>query len=147
MILMKSMHIAVLLAWTAAASTVSAQSPMREGRWEITSQMEMANMPVKMPEMKTIRCVTPEQSKDPAKALPSPSSNPNGKDQSCKVSDYKAVGNTVSWKVACTGAQSLTGSGEMVFAGDSYTGTMKMTMQQGEMSMKYSGKRLGDCTP
>jgi len=144
---MKSMHIAVLVAWTAAASTVSAQSPMREGRWEITTQMEMANMPMKMPEMKTMRCVTPEQAKDPTKALPTPSSNPNDKEPACKVSDYKAVGNNVSWKVACTGAQSFTGSGEMVFAGDSYTGTMKMTMQQGEMSMKYSGKRLGDCMP
>lgn len=144
---MKPKHIAVLVAWASAAAAVSAQSPMREGRWEITSQMEMANMPIKMPEMKAIRCVTPEQSKDPSKALPSPS-NPNDKNQACKVSDYKAVGNAVSWKIACTGAQSMTGSGEMVFEGDSsYTGTMKMTMQQGEMSVKYSAKRLGDCMP
>ena len=48
--------------------------------------------------------------------------------------------------LACTGAQAMTGDGEMVFDGDSYTGRMNMTMSQGAMVMKYSGKRVGDCT-
>jgi hypothetical protein len=40
----------------------------------------------------------------------------------------------------------MTGTGELLYSGDTYTGTMKMTMQGQEMTMKYSGKRLGDCT-
>jgi hypothetical protein len=40
----------------------------------------------------------------------------------------------------------MTGTGEMTFGDDSYTGTMKMNMAQGAMSMKMEGKRLGDCT-
>ena len=53
----------------------------------------------------------------------------------------------VTWKVACTGQETMTGTGEMTFTGDTYVGLMKMMMAQGEMSMKTSGKRLGDCTP
>ena len=51
------------------------------------------------------------------------------------------------WKVSCGPPQEMTGTGEMTFANDSYTGTMKMTSTQGELTMKMSGKRLGDCTP
>ena len=32
-------------------------------------EMDMPNMPVKMPAMESVRCVTPEQAKDPANAL------------------------------------------------------------------------------
>ena len=125
------------------AGVVAAQNPMRAGLWEITMQMEMPNMPVKMPAQKVNQCITPEQIQTPEKALPSgPSKNPND----CKVSDYKTTGNTVTWKIACTGQQPVTGSGEMHFNGDTYEGVMNMEMQQGKMSMKYSGKRLGDCT-
>ena len=42
--------------------------------------------------------------------------------------------------------QAMTGTGEMTFGDDSYTGVMKMNMAQGAMSMKMEGKRLGDCT-
>jgi hypothetical protein len=67
-------------------------------------------------------------------------------DKSCKASDYKVEGNKVTWKMTCSGRDKMTGDGEMVFSGDSYTGKMNMTMAQGSMSMKYTGKRIGDCT-
>jgi hypothetical protein len=41
----------------------------------------------------------------------------------------------------------MTGTGEITFKGDTYDGLMKVTSSQGEMSMKMSAKRLGDCTP
>ena len=124
------------------ASAAAAQNPMRPGRWEVTVQMEMPNMPMKMPPTKTTQCITAAQLKDPNTAVPTGAANPNA----CKVSDYKTVGNTVSWKMACSGAEPLTGSGEMTFDGDTYVGLMKMSMSQGEMTMKYAGKRVGDCT-
>jgi hypothetical protein len=104
--------------------------------------MDMPGMPVKMPEQKTTRCITPEQANTPAGALPT---GPNGEDKSCMISDHKVEGNKVTWKMACS-AQKMTGDGEMVFSGDSYTGKMNLTMPQGSMSMKYTGKRIGDCT-
>jgi hypothetical protein len=139
---MKPLRISALLV-TLTVVVISAQGPMRAGQWEVSMQMQMPGM--QMPEMKTAQCITAEQlAKDPASGLPSGAQNagPNA----CKVSDYKQAGNTVSWKMACTGAQAMTAEGELMFAGDAYTGTIKMTMQQGAMSMKMNGKRLGDCT-
>jgi hypothetical protein len=109
-------------------------------------QMEMAGAPMQMPPMKTLQCITPEQVKDPAAAL---ARGPQGRGgpQDCKVSDYKQTGNTMTWKMACTGQQAMTGTGEMTFKDDTYVGTMKMDSPQGQMTMKMSGKRLGDCPP
>jgi hypothetical protein len=138
---MTRLSLSTLLVLTLTTAAVLAQHPMRPGRWEVTMQSQMPNMPVQMPEMKTTQCVTEAQLKDPQSAVPAGSPN-----SSCKVSDYKTVGNMVSWKVACTGQQAMTGTGEMTFSGDTYTGLMKTKMSQGEMSIKMNGKRLGDCT-
>ena len=137
-----------LVACIAAAAATYAQTPMRPGRWEVTTQMQMPNMPVQMPAMKTTQCVTPEQLKDPANAVPRGPQNGRGRpNQDCKVSDYKASGNKVTWNMSCSAPQAMTGTGEMTFVDDTYTATMKMQSPQGEMEMKMSGKRLGDCTP
>jgi Protein of unknown function (DUF3617) len=139
---MKSTAVLVV-ALLAGATAVVAQGTMRPGRWEITSQMEMAGSPVQMPPMKTTRCVTPEEAKDPASLQQGPG---RGGKNDCKVTDQKQSGNTLSWKMACAAPQSMTGTGEITLTDDSYTGTMKMTTPQGSMSMKMDGKRLGDCT-
>jgi len=118
--------------------------PMRPGLWEITSQMEMPNMPMKMPESKMTQCVTAEQLKDPAAAMMA--GGPGGKPNSaCKVSDSKTSGSTVSWKMACPPPQVLDGTGEMTFKDDTYSGNMTMKTDKGTMTMKVAGKRLGDC--
>jgi hypothetical protein len=137
---MPRLLLSTLILLILAAAAVFAQHPMRPGQWEVTMHMQMANMPMQLPEMKTTQCVTEAQLKDPASAVPTASRN-----SSCKVSDYKTVGNMVSWKVACTGQEAMTGTGEMTFSGDTYTGVMKTMMSQGEMSIKMNGKRLGDC--
>ena len=139
---MRTALISFLVLGVAATAASAIQGPMRPGRWEVVMNMEMPNMPMAMPEMKNTQCITPEQlAKDPASGLP------RGMNQSkeCTVSDYKAQGNTLTWKMACTGQMAMTGTGELTFKGDSYTGLMKMAMPQGEMQMKMAGKRLGDC--
>jgi hypothetical protein len=128
----------------ATTVTLAAQGPMRPGNWETTVKMEMAGMSMQMPEMKNTNCVTAEQlQKDPATGLPNMAQDPRS---GCKVSDYKTTGNTVSWKMACPAPASSTGTGELTFSGDTFTGTMKMSSPGGEMTMKMAGKRLGDCT-
>jgi hypothetical protein len=141
---MKPMSCSVLMLCTLVV-TLAAQTPMRPGRWDTTMQMSMANMPIQMPEMKSSRCITPEELKrDPSTGLPS--GVPNNAQSACKVSDYKQTGNTVAWKIACTAPQAMTGDGEMTFVGDTYNGTMNMQTPQGAMLMKMTGKRVGDCT-
>jgi hypothetical protein len=131
-----------------ATAALVAQSPMRPGLWEITTQMQMPNMPVQMPETKLQQCVSPDQAKDPVNTVPrGPDAGRGGRKDDCKVADYKVSGDKVAWTMACTTPNKLTSTGEMTFSGDSYTGTMKMLMAQGEMTMKMSGKRVGDCKP
>ena len=54
----------------------------------------------------------------------------------------------MTWRVHCDRGD---GSGEIVYKGDSFEGTMKMTVQgpRGggpmEVTQTMSGKRLGDC--
>jgi hypothetical protein len=122
-----------------------AQSPIRAGRWEVTMQMQMAGSPIQMPEMKTTRCVTPEDAKDPARSMPSGPEGRGGQKSDCKMADYKTSGNTATWKMVCTSPQAMTMNGEMTFNDDSYTGTMKSDTAQGQMTMKMAGKRVGDC--
>lgn len=142
---MRSVLYALVGLVAAAALAAAAQNPMRPGNWEITMQMQMANMPMQMPEMKTTQCITPEQlEEDPASGLPRGMRGRGGQDQ-CEVSDYKVDGHKVSWKMSCP-QQQMTGTGELTFSGDSYTGVMKASMPQGEVSMTMTGKRIGDCT-
>jgi hypothetical protein len=131
-----------------ATPALVAQSTMRPGLWEITTQMQMPNLPVQMPETKMTQCVTPAQAKDPASTVPrGPQSGRGASKDDCKVADLKTSGNKTTWSIACTSPNKVTGTGEMTFSDDSYTGTTKMSMAQGEMTMKVSGKRVGDCKP
>jgi hypothetical protein len=116
-----------------------AQGPRRDGKWEVKMEMSMAGM--NLPAQTLTQCVTPKQAADPQAAMPP--SGRGGRGGDCKVSDYKVEGNKVSWTMTCP---QVTGSGELLYAGETYTGTMKMHTQGQEMTMKYSGKRLGDCT-
>jgi hypothetical protein len=123
-----------------------AQGSIRPGRWEVTMQMQMAGSPMQMPEMKTTRCVTPEDAKDPVRSMPTGPEGRGGQKSDCKVADYKTSGNTATWKMVCTSPQAMTMTGEMTFNDDSYTGTMRSDTAQGQMTMKVAGKRLGDCS-
>jgi hypothetical protein len=119
-----------------------AQGPQRDGRWEVRMEMEMPGMPMKMPPMTTTQCVTKEQADDPQRSVPQGRGNQNN----CKVSDYKVSGNTVTWSMKCEGPEAMSGTGEITYGQNTYEGTMKMTREGQTMTMKYSGKRLGDCT-
>ena len=103
-------------------------------------------MPMKMPPMKAEQCVTKAMADDPSMAVPKSQGPRGGQAGDCKVSDYKLAGNKVTWNMTCTGAQKMTGTGEITYGTNTYDGEMKMKMDMGEMTMKYSAKRLGDCT-
>ena len=140
---MKSRTAAALAAVVLGVSIAAlAQGVRRDGRWEVKMEMEMAGLPANMPAMTSTQCITPADAQDPKKAMP-----PQGRGgpSDCQVSDYKVDGNKVTWTMKCTGQQAMTGTGEFIYTADAYTGTMKMNMGERGMTMKYSGKRLGDC--
>jgi hypothetical protein len=130
----------VLFVSSSLVGSLFAAAPMKEGNWQITMNMEMEGMPVKIPPVTIKQCLKKEDLNDPEKTLPKTT-----KDSSCKISDYKLEGNTVSWKVNCP-KEKLTGTGEMTYEGNSaYSGKMDMDSNGQKMHMKMAGKRLGDC--
>ncbi len=121
-----------------------AQAPIREGRWEITMQIQMPDMPMAMPPFKTTQCITADDLKDPGRVLPKGGPEDAAK---CEVADYKVDGNKVTWKITCNrGSEAMAGEGELTSTGDAYDGRMKVSMGGDELTMKLSGKRVGDCT-
>ena len=138
---MATSRIAIALFALAFTSLAQAEDrPQKPGNWEVSMQMEIPGMPFKMPPIKTQVCVTEEDLNDPASAVPK---DKNNKD--CKVSDYKVDGNTVTWKMVCTGKTKGEGEGEITFSEDAYEGTMRFKMEDTEMTTKYKGKYLGAC--
>lgn len=131
----------MVTAGVALSVSLFAQGPRRDGKWEVKMDMAMAGMT--LPTQTITQCITPKQAADPQSAVPPAGRGARGGGADCKVSDYKVDGGKVTWTMTCP---QMTGSGEFVYAGDTYTGTMKMSTQGQEMTMKYSGKRLGDCT-
>ncbi|RQW87946.1 MAG: DUF3617 family protein [Geobacter sp.] len=133
---MKKVLVAVLVVLLVPAVSFAAKT-MQEGLWEITTQMEMPGMPMKMPPTVMKHCYTKSDVSDQKKII--------SRDKNCTVTDLKTSANKVSWKMKCTGENAATMTGETVFNSDSYTSVMKMNSHGQKMTMKVKGKRLGNC--
>jgi Protein of unknown function (DUF3617) len=104
--------------------------------WETTSQMSMEGAPIKLP-ANTVKVCSFKEWKEPPGAA--------DKQRNCKTSNMKTVGNKVTWDTACTGP-TMTGTGELVREGtDAYTGTLKFSSAQGNMTIALKGKKVGEC--
>lgn len=144
---MKLRNAVLLAAVCALALPTFAAHPQKPGKWEMTTEIDMPGMPMKMQPMTHTMCVTKEDlEKNPEGTVPRPRSR-NGSDSSCKVSDYKTDANTVSWKITCEGQNPVNGEGKITYTADSFKGAMTMKIGDREMTAKYSGKFLGaECT-
>jgi hypothetical protein len=141
---LRALVVTVVVAGISAA--VLAQAPRRDGKWEVKMEMSMPGM--QMPPTTTTQCITPADAADPTKSVPQAPAGRGGT-PSCKMSDYKVTGNKVTYTMTCDPPQASTMTAEITYAADSYTGTMTVNMDRGgqpmAMTMKYTGKRLGDC--
>lgn len=112
-------------------------------------EVQVAGLPPgSLPPMKTTQCISKDDAADPNKALPSPPQAPGGPPAECKMTDQKIEGNKVSWSMACTGATPMAGTGEVLYIGETFVGYMTLSLndgQSGTMTMKYAGRRIGDC--
>ena len=126
------------------AAPLLAQAPRQDGRWQVTMEMSMPNMPTGMPPFTMEQCLTPDDVKNPQAVVPQ-GGRGRGNQGNCTVTDYKQSGNKITWAMKCEGQTAMTGTGEMTYTGDTYNGVMNMTTSGQQMTMKLAGKRLGDC--
>lgn len=142
---MKIRSFILLVAICALALPSFAAHPQKPGKWEMTSEVELPGMSMKMPPMTHTVCITKEDLEKPESMVPKPTQRGGGERSDCKISDLKVDGSTVNWTVNCAGERPATGTGKITYAPDSYTGNMDMKMGEREVKVKYSGKYLGEC--
>lgn len=113
---------------------------LEEGLWEITTEVDMPGMPMKIPPMVYRQCLTKEEMV--------PKQGP-GDQEICNYSSPKTKGDTVSWSVECQSPGGKTRSdGEITYRGTSFDGTLTMSMTgviEMSGSNRLSGRRIGDC--
>jgi hypothetical protein len=109
---------------------------MQEGLWEITIKMEMPGMPASMPQMTHTQCITNEN------IVPRSSQQA----EECKITETKVDGDTVTWTMECDSPEGKArATGKITYSGDTFKGTIKMTMQGMETIQHLSGQRIGNC--
>ncbi|MEP7275807.1 MAG: DUF3617 family protein, partial [Betaproteobacteria bacterium] len=131
-------------AWAAALAALAPSSAVQaqgaDDLYEVTVKMEMAGMPMQMPAMTQRACV--KKGASDADAVPH--------QDNCKVTDTRRTGSKLSFSVVCTGRDAMSGTGEFTYAGDGYSGTIrlkgKMEGQDMEMTQSIVGRRVGGCT-
>lgn len=136
--LRKILVISVVLLASLSTSIAGSGPNMQEGKWEVTTRMEMPEMSISMPEVTSTQCLT---KKDFV-----PQGSQQG--QECKIIKTKVDGNMVTWTVKCSGqGGEVTGTGRMTYSGSSLKGTIEMTMVQSNTKMisYINGHRIGDC--
>ena len=123
----------------ALAADPPATAAARGDQWEVLSQMSMEGMPMPMPPQKVVVCA-PKEWKAP----------PGGADEKrkCTVSDFQMSGNKGTWKTHCDGPPPMEGTGEVTRdSADAFSGAIKLASGEAKMTIKLTGKRLGDCDP
>jgi hypothetical protein len=116
------------------AGSLAAEALAGDGElWEVSSAMSMQGFAL------------PPQTRRECTAKGSRDAATRGGDPSCKVSDLSVNGNKTTWRVECSEPPHMKGVGEITYNGDGYSGTLRFTSDDGEMTMKLSGKRVGAC--
>lgn len=132
--------LAFLLTVPIACSSAPSGPNLKDGRWEISSKLEMTPMPFHMPPVTFTQCLSrtdyvPQQTQ---------TDGPNP----CTLTDNKVKDDTVSWTMVCdtpNGKSSSTGS--ITYHGDSFEGVIKIEAGNSmpEMTQRMSGRRIGNC--
>ena len=133
----------VLMTVVSLAFGAIAMAEMKEGLWEMKTEVEMPGMPAKIPPTTIRSCISKDN------MVPQPAS-PKGQAQECKIKEQSISGDTVTYVMECKGQGMTTEiSGKMTYTGETMEGTSTMKMSGAmsmEMTTKMTGKYVGPCT-
>src|SRR4029450_5454089 len=139
---MRTSIVAALLMTTVASAVPAGQAVnLRPGKYEITAEMS-SPQGARMPGRKGTQCITADQLKDPSKAFRDPEM-----EKECKVSDFKAAGNTITFRTECSeGGMRATGTTEVTIGTDSYVAVVSSKDNTGRtMTIRQTAKWIGEC--
>lgn len=112
------------------------------GKWETTIEVDIqGQLPGKDRPTHTTKCIKPEDVKEPEAVAQA-----QQKDKRCTSTVVSATADHVAWTYQCPNGS---GSGDFVYAGDSYEATFESTAHRGDRDVKTTthlkAKRIGDC--
>jgi hypothetical protein len=126
------------LALAVAGPQVRAQEA--DDLYEVTVRMEMVGMPMQLPPTTQRVCV--RKGGNDADLVPHR--------DNCTVSDARRTGNRLTFQMACSGREPMTGAGDFTMSGGGYDGRIRlkgrMEGQDVEMVLAVAGRRVGGCT-
>jgi hypothetical protein len=128
-----SLGISLLLASSAFAA------PGSGDLWDVTTQMVIEGMPagMGMPARTQQVCAAKEWNKPPVAQDPQ---------HPCEIVDFKSTPTMSTWKMHCPGPPAMDGNGEISRSSPTaYKGYMKMSSEEGAVTINLSGRRVGDC--
>lgn len=113
---------------------------MKEGKWEINTEMGLKGIPIKLPAMASTLCLT-QKNPIPQEQLP---------ERDCVVTEKKTNDDTVTWKMVCKdNGTEVISEGMITYSGVLFSGKIDTTISGGPMAMTASntitGKYLGPC--
>ncbi len=111
------------------------------GMWKVTATEGIKGVPSSTQQHSGSHCVT---AKDLAKGYRQWIPELGG----CTSKNFVAGANKINWDLACTGNYKGTGSGDVVFSGDSYEGEVTIHVvyfPHPVFHLKLTGTRTGDC--
>ena len=130
-----------LFALTGVCMLPAAQFAWAQGsddQYDVTVKMEMAGMA--MPPMSQRLCV--KKGANDGDFVP--------RQENCRVTDTTRTGSRLTFKIACAGANPMTGTGDFTFGADGYNGQIrmkgKMEGQDVDMTQAINARRVGGCT-
>jgi len=130
----------VVAAACAMAASDGARAQGTDDLFEVTVRMEIPGMGMQMPATTQRSCV--KKGASDAAAVPH--------QDNCAVTDARRTGNKLTFAIACTGRDAMSGTGEFTYAGEGYQGTIRFNarMEGHDMQMTQSiaGRRVGSCT-
>jgi hypothetical protein len=150
---------AMLLGAIAATAANAAAPNLEPGEWKITAQTDTSKTSIPglpgikipaQPAMTYKWCYKPEPGKDLGQNL-ADSANRNQSGAKCEMLENKSSGNTVHYKMQCTGQKtgSATITGDFVIDGKKYNGKTHLDMQSPVGPMQadstINGEYIGPC--
>jgi hypothetical protein len=136
------LFIALTLTYPMLRDAFCGEAKIKEGLWEIVTEVAVSNAPYQMPPQKFTECI-----KDKGASIPK-SIFRESNNQDCKVEE-RVQGDTVYFKIVCKeGNEVVTNEGHMTYKGDSFEGSSKATStgeDKVEVTHKIRGKWIGEC--